>query len=74
MISKGFYFSSKIEKNKDDRDFKAARKEKPSGLFINKVLATETLEKLKLSIVEIQAHKPSWKNRCLCFGQIDNQP
>mgnify|MGYP000149810502 FL=1 len=22
MISKGFYFSSKIEKNKDDRDFK----------------------------------------------------
>ena len=23
MISKGFYFSSKIEKNKGDRDFKA---------------------------------------------------
>ena len=34
---------------------KAARKEKPSGFFINKVLATETLEKRKLSIVEIQA-------------------
>ena len=25
MISKGFYFSSKIEKNKGDRDFKTVR-------------------------------------------------
>ena len=38
MISKGFYFSSKIEKDKGDREFKQLGLEKIDS-FINKTIA-----------------------------------
>ena len=42
MISKGFYFSSKIEKNKGDRDFKARSAETKGreNVFVTRVYAT----------------------------------
>ena len=58
MISKGFYFSSKIEKNKGDRDFKGMGMQYPNVSFDHKVASDSIQRQKQTCFIQQEAGRP----------------